>query len=115
MLGEYISVKKRTDFEVADVLRQFGDEYRQQYPLSGKQARVMNALTACRTAQLGGHVKQCLECGAIEIWYNSCRDRHCPKCEKFRKAQWLERQKVMLLPIPYFHVTFTTDHLINKL
>lgn len=115
MLNQYISVKKRTDIEVADVLRQFGDAYREQYPLSSKQARVMNALTACRTAQLGGHVKQCVECGAIEIWYNSCRDRHCPKCEKFRKAQWLERQKVMLLPIPYFHVTFTTDHVINKL
>ena len=112
----YVSVRQtQTDFEVADVLRLYGEQYRQQYLVTPEQARVMGALTACRTAQLGGHVNVCQDCGAVQIAYNACRDRHCPKCGKFKKAQWLENQKVMLLPIPYFHVVFTTDHAINQL
>jgi hypothetical protein len=101
--------------EVADVLRAHQAEYRKQYRVTPQQAKVIGALTACRTAKLGGHVYQCRECGAIEISYNACRDRHCPKCEKFRKAQWIEKQKVKILPIPYFHITFTTDHALNQL
>ncbi|MDX1522298.1 MAG: IS91 family transposase [Anaerolineae bacterium] len=112
----YVSVRQtQTDFEVADVLRLYGEQYRAQYPVTPEQARVMGALTACRTAQLGGHVNVCQDCGAVQIAYNACRDRHCPKCGKFKKAQWLENQQVMLLPIPYFHVVFTTDHALNTL
>lgn len=102
-------------YEVADVIREFEDEYREKYPVSPEQARVMAALSRCRTAALGATIYQCNECGALEVVYRSCRDRHCPKCCKFRKAQWIEGQKVVLLPIPYFHITFTTDHAINKL
>jgi len=112
----YVSVREtRTEYEVADVFREYGESYRQKYGLTPEQARVMGAITACRTATLGGHVEMCQDCGAVQIAYNSCRDRHCPKCGKFKKAQWVEKQKVMLLPIPYFHIVFTTDHAINEL
>ncbi len=115
-LSNYIRVRTgRAEYEVADVLRAHLAEYKEQYPLTPEQARVCGALMACRTVQLGGHVDQCLECGAIQISYNSCRDRHCPKCGKYKKAQWVVRQEVVLLPVPYFHVVFTTDHLINQL
>ena len=112
----YISVRtSKQEFEVADVIRQFEGAYRQQYPVTPQQARVLAALKACRTAELGGHIYECNQCGALEFAYRSCRDRHCPKCGKFKKAEWIERQKVVLLPIPYFHVTFTTDHALNPL
>jgi hypothetical protein len=105
----------KQEFEVADVIRQFEAAYRQQYPVTPQQARVLAALKACRTAELGGHIYECNACGALEFVYHSCRDRHCPKCGKFKKAEWIERQKVVLLPIPYFHITFTTDHALNLL
>ncbi len=105
----------KQEFEVADVIRQFEDDYRARYPVTPQQARVLAALKACRTAELGGHIYECSECGALEFVYHSCRDRHCPKCGKFKKAEWIERQKVVLLPIPYFHITFTTDHALNPL
>jgi hypothetical protein len=101
--------------EVGDIFRQYGTAYREKYPVTPQQARVLSALSACRTAKLGGYVEECNVCGAVQICYCSCRDRHCPKCEKFRRAQWIENQKVVLLPIPYFHITFTTDHALNPL
>jgi hypothetical protein len=111
-----ISVRtQKQRYEVADVIQEFEEEYREKYPVTPEQARVMAALSSCRTATLGTTIYQCNECGALEAVYRSCRDRHCPKCCKFKKAQWIERQKVVLLPIPYFHITFTTDHAINKL
>jgi hypothetical protein len=102
-----------TEYEVADVFREYGDAYRAQYPVTPEQARVMGAIVTCRTLALGGQIYECLTCGAVEFAYHSCRDRHCPKCQKFARAQWVEAQKVYLLPIPYFHVVFTTDHAIN--
>jgi hypothetical protein len=105
----------KQECEVSDVIRQFEAEYRQQYPTSPEQSRVLGALKACRTAALGGIIYECNECRALEFAYCSCRDRHCPKCGKFKKAEWLERQKALLLPIPYFHITFTTDHALNAL
>ncbi len=105
----------KQEYEVADVIRLFEGAYRQKYAVSPEQARVMGSLKACRTAAMGGHIYECNECGALEFAYCSCRDRHCPKCGKFKKAQWVERQKVVLLPISYFHITFTTDHALNGL
>ena len=67
----------------------------------------MGAITACRTAALGGHVEQCDECGATRIAYNSCRNRHCPKCQGLARAQWLAERQAELLSVPYFHVVFT--------
>ena len=110
----YVSVRGASRaYEVADVLREYGDTYRAQYAVTPEQARVMASLVACRTRVLGGKIYECLACGAVEFAYCSCRDRHCPKCQKFARAQWVEQQKVYLLPIPYFHVVFTTDHALN--
>jgi hypothetical protein len=115
-LSKLITVRTtKQQFEVADVIRQFEKHYRQRYPVTREQARVMQALKLCRTAELGGHIYECNECGALQFAYHSCRDRHCPKCCKFKKAQWIERQKPLLLPIPYFHITFTIDHALNPL
>lgn len=96
-------------FEVADVFRRHGDAFRQAYAgrLGRVERRVMGAITACRTAVLGGHVEQCDECGITRIAYNSCRNRHCPKCQGLARVQWLAERQAELLPVPYFHVVFT--------
>jgi hypothetical protein len=98
---------------VAEVFRTYGEAYRAQYPVTGEQAKVMTDLVACRTRALGGQVYECQVCGAVEFAFHACRNRHCPKCQKFERAQWVEQQKRWGLPIPYFHVVFTTDHAIN--
>ena len=95
--------------EVADVFCRFGEAYRQQHgaSLSTAQRRVMTAIEQCRTAALGGHVEQCDSCGHQRISYNSCRNRHCPKCQSLARAQWLDDRRSELLAVPYFHVVFT--------
>lgn len=102
-------------YELADVFRMFGDTYRQQYHVSHEQRLVMRDIVQCRTAALGGHVDECDSCGGLRISYNSCRNRHCPKCGALAKLTWLEKQKAHLLPTHYFHVVFTIDHLFNPL
>jgi hypothetical protein len=100
---------ERPKIELADIIRQHGDAYRAQHEssLSSTQRRVMQAIAACRTAALGGHVEACDDCGHQRISYNSCRNRHCPKCQSLARAQWIEDRKAELLPVPYFHVVFT--------
>jgi Putative transposase/Transposase zinc-binding domain len=95
--------------EVADVFRRYGEAYRQRHgaSLSTAQRRVMTAIEWCRTAALGGHVEQCDTCGHQRISYNSCRNRHCPKCQSLARAQWLDDRRSELLAVPYFHVVFT--------
>jgi len=95
--------------EVADVFRRYGEAYRQQHgaSLSTAQRRVMTAIEHCRTAELGGHIEQCDACGHQRICYNSCRNRHCPKCQSLARAQWLEDRRSELLATPYCHVVFT--------
>jgi Putative transposase/Transposase zinc-binding domain len=95
--------------EIAEVFRRFGGAYRQQHgaSLSTAQRRVMTAIVQCRTAALGGHVEQCDACGHQRVWYNSCRNRHCPKCQSLARAQWLEDRRCELLTTRYFHVVFT--------
>jgi hypothetical protein len=83
--------------------------------LSKDQRRVLQHLRACRTAALGGHVDECDACGHRVISYNSCRDRHCPKCQASATAEWLEQQKTTLLPVPYTHVVFTLPHTLAPL
>jgi hypothetical protein len=97
----------RVAYEVADVIRLFGDALRRQATISPARQRVMRALAACRTAALGGHVESCDSCEYERIAYNSCRNRHCPKCQGTRQAQWLEDRAADLLPVEYFHVVFT--------
>jgi hypothetical protein len=100
---------ERPRIELADIIRRHGDAYRAQHEssLSSTQRRVMQAIAACRTAALGGHVEACDDCGHQRISYNSCRNRHCPKCQSLSRAQWIEDRQAELLPVPYFHVVFT--------
>jgi len=99
---------ERPALEVADIFRQYGDAYRERFgPLPPEQARVMRAIELCRTAALGGHVDRCDTCGHEAIAYNSCRNRHCPKCQSLAKAAWLEARRAELLPVEYYHVVFT--------
>jgi hypothetical protein len=93
--------------EVADIFRRHGESYRRAHALSRTERRVMGAIEACRTAALGGHVERCAECGLVRISYNSCRDRHCPKCQGSAQAAWVAARQTELLPVPYFHVVFT--------
>jgi hypothetical protein len=99
----------RPELEVADIFRLHGPAYRQAHAdhLGGTERRVMAAIEACRTPVLGGHVEHCADCGLIRCAYNSCRDRHCPKCQALARADWLEARQAELLPVPYFHVVFT--------
>jgi hypothetical protein len=97
----------RPPLEVADIFRQHGDDFRLTHALSPEQRRVMRAIERCRTAALGGHVEQCDACGHQRIAYNSCRNRHCPKCQSLARARWLQARLDDLLPVEYFHVVFT--------
>ena len=99
----------RPTLEMADVFRRYGDTYREQAgaSLSTAQRRVMMAIEQCRTAALGGHVEQCDHCGHRRVWYNSCRNRHCPSCQALARAAWIEDRKAELLDTEYFHVVFT--------
>ncbi len=98
------SSKSKTKFEVADVFRHYGEGFRQQNRLSNAQLKVMRHIETCRSATLGGHVEQCNLCGFERISYNSCRDRHCPKCQTLVKEKWLDDRKSELLPCGYFHL-----------
>ena len=95
--------------EVADIFRQCGPVFRTEHAasLSRGQRRVMSAIEQCRTAALGGHVEECDACGHQRIAYNSCRNRHCPKCQSLTRDQWLQDRQAELLPVEYFHVVFT--------
>lgn len=101
--------------ELADIFRAYGESYRQAQPLPRAQLKVMRAIESCRTAALGGHLQQCDGCGYQQPAYNSCRNRHCPKCGSLAKAQWLEDRKADLLPVGYFHLVFTLPHELNPL
>jgi hypothetical protein len=103
--------------EVGDIFRQFGPAYLAKHGqhLSLRHHRAMRALSACRTSALGGHVSECDHCGAIKICYNSCRNRHCPKCQSLAQWQWVEERQKDLLPIPYFHVVFTLPAALRPL
>ena len=102
-------------FEVADVFRLYGKAYRQAHPLLFEQRKVMEAIERCRTSALGGHVHRCDQCSYEQSFYNSCRDRHCPKCQTMAKEKWLTNRKAELLPVSYFHVVFTLPHELNLL
>ena len=104
-----VNAAMRPPLEVADVIRRHGEAFVQKYGrvLSSTQKQALRDLAACRTASLGGHVLRCLDCGHEQIAYNSCRNRHCPKCQAMTRAAWLEREAEHLLPVEYHHVVFT--------
>jgi len=99
----------RPMLEVADIFRTSGPAYRARRAghLSLGQLRVMSAIEACRTSSLGGHVRRCEDCAHVDIAYNSCRNRHCPKCQANAAYAWLEARRAELLPVAYYHVVFT--------
>ena len=98
---------RRPRLEVADIVREHGQAYRRAHVLDAQQAHVLSAIEHCRTAALGGHLYVCLECGHSEPSYNSCRNRHCPKCQALAQARWIAGRMQRLLPVSYFHVVFT--------
>jgi Putative transposase/Transposase zinc-binding domain len=100
--------------EVADVLTQLGDGV-ENIGLNTWQLRSLSALRRCRTAALGGHIDACDGCGNISISYNSCRNRHCPKCQGHKREEWIQAREAELLPVPYFHVVFTLPEALNSL
>ena len=100
---------------MAEVFRNHINEYRRTHHLSYEQLKVVSAILGCRTPTMGGILKICPECKHWEFHYKACKNRHCPTCGAFEKAQWLENQKLWLLPIPYFHVVFTIDHVFIPL
>ena len=107
----------RCALEVADIFRTYGPAWRQaqQGHLSLGQLKVMSAIEQCRSAALGGHVLRCNGCGHVEIAYNSCRNRHCPKCQAKAAERWLEARQVDLLPVEYYHVVFTLPAPISEI
>ena len=110
-----VSQASAPPWEVATIFRLSGETYRRAHPVPPAQQKVMRDIEACRTAQLGGHAEHCPTCGFERYAYNSCRNRHCPKCQTFPKVQWVEDRKAELLPVPYFHLVFTVPHALNPL
>jgi predicted Zn-ribbon and HTH transcriptional regulator len=99
----------RPALEVADIFRAHGPAWRdaQRGHLSLAQLKVMSAIAQCRTAALGGHVLRCDGCGLEQVSYNSCRNRHCPKCQSSAAKRWLDARQADLLPVEYYHLVFT--------
>ena len=108
---------KRPPFEVADIVRTAGPQFRQRYwrALTWPQIKVLNAIVRCRTAALGGHRDQCDHCGYQATWFNSCRNRHCPKCQTNAREKWLRRRQQELLPAVYYHLVFSVPHALVPL
>lgn len=106
---------KKPALELADIFREYGQSYVNSHNLCSQQYKAIRAIVACRTKTLGGHLSRCNACGYEVISYNSCRNRHCPKCQAMQKERWISARKAELLPVPYFHVVFTLPHTLNPL
>jgi hypothetical protein len=105
----------RTEFEVADLLQRNWYKVENHLKINSWQLRTLSAVRLCRTAALGGHKAVCTDCGIESISYNSCRNRHCPKCQGRQREVWLEKRRTELLPVKYFHVVFTLPDTFNQL
>lgn len=101
--------------EVADVFRLYGADFKSRHPIPTNQLKAMSAIEQCRTEKMGGHVEQCDHCRHTRIAYNSCRNRHCPKCQTGAREKWLFERKQELLPIRYYHIVFTIPNELNPL
>jgi hypothetical protein len=102
-------------YELAQIIDRFEEEFEEKHSPNSYVKRTLSALKRCRTSSLGGHVDKCDECGHIRISYNSCRNRHCPKCQNIQREAWVEDRKQDLLPVAYFHVVFTVPDKLNSL
>ena len=105
----------RPEHELAQVIDRFGSDFVQTHHPNTYVQRILRAVQYCRTSVLGGHKDRCDECGHIRLSYNSCRNRHCPKCQNTHREAWIENRKQDLLPVPYFHVVFTVPDKLNRL
>jgi hypothetical protein len=107
----------RPALEVADIFRDHGTDWREANcgHVSLAQMKVMSAIESCRTAVLGGHVARCKDCSHTTIAYNSCRNRHCPKCQGAAARTWMQEREAELLPVPYFHIVFTLPSAIGDI
>ena len=105
----------KPQFELADILELYGNDFFNNNKIPLYKQKVLLDIKNCRTAYFGGHVEKCSECGHTEISYNSCRNRHCPKCQGLNKEQWIRKCEKDLLPITYFHVIFTIPHELNNI
>ncbi|MBN2787367.1 MAG: IS91 family transposase [Paludibacteraceae bacterium] len=101
--------------ELADIFIKYKSEYLQTHKLSEQEQKAYKAITSCRTAELGGHRDVCLNCGSVRQSYNSCRNRHCPKCQHAAKIRWLNAREKEALPVKYFHLVFTLPHSLNSI
>ena len=106
--------EKKTHPELADIFRRYGERFEQTHRTSAAERRVIRAVKVCRTQELDGHLDRCNAYGFERPAYNSCRNRHCPKCQSLAKARWLEKQTAELLPVGYFHLVFTLPHEFNR-
>jgi len=111
---DVVSIRKPS-FEVSDILREYIGLYRDVFPLLPEQYKIVHNLLSCRTAELGGHIEKCDHCGTERICYNSCRNRHCPKCQSMPREKWLDARKAELLPVHYYHSVFTLPHDLNPI
>jgi len=109
------SSRTNINWELADIFREFGDNYRRTNKMPLVHQKVMHAVEVCRTSYLGGHMKVCSLCGYEHPTYNSCGNRHCPKCQSLAKLRWVKKREEELLPVDYFHNVFTLPHQINTL
>jgi len=101
--------------EISDVFKEYGSEYRKIYHLPENKISIMNLIVNCRTAALGSHIERCGTCGYETIAYNSCRNRHCPKCQYVAREEWIAARENELLPVPYYHIVFTIPDILNPL
>ena len=109
------SISQKPDIEIADIFREHGQQYLWNNSASHEQVGVMNQIMTCRTAARGGHLDFCDSCNHTQNSYNSCRNRHCPKCQTMAKERWLNDRKAELLPVAYFHLVFTLPHDLNPI
>jgi len=106
---------KKQEFEIANIFRKYGDGYSDSHKLHPVQAKAFHDIINCRSAELGGHIKKCDQCGHTKHAYNSCRNRHCPKCQYIKQLQWVDKLKAKLPPIRHFHLVFTIPQSLHKL
>ncbi len=101
--------------EISDIFREYGSEFRKIYRLPENHTSIMNLIVNCRTSVLGSHLERCDNCGYETIAYNSCRNRHCPKCQYAAREEWIDARERELLPVPYYHIVFTIPDILNPL
>lgn len=107
--------RNRSPFELSDVIRRFGKPFSRECNPNTFQLQVLHALSVCRTQALGGHKQVCDSCAKERISYNSCRNRHCPKCQASRQAIWVEELMESTLPVKHYHLVFTVPHELNTI